>query len=97
MTLISMMFIIELCTDAKVGPATKMGMGGRITQKSCNSKILTRKSQIEFFLPSFSSKVDIHFILSTDEGALVRGAKKLGFSFNVRTPTSVIINAVRMH
>lgn len=30
----------------------------------------------------------------TDEGALVRGAKKLGFSFNVRTPLSVIINAV---
>lgn len=30
----------------------------------------------------------------TDEGALVKGAKKLGFSFNVRTPTSVIINAV---
>ena len=25
----------------------------------------------------------------------MKGAKKLGFSFNVRTPTSVIINAVR--
>ena len=24
----------------------------------------------------------------------MKGAKKLGFSFNVRTPTSVIINAV---
>lgn len=32
--------------------------------------------------------------LIADEGALVKGAKKLGFSFNVRTPTSVIINAV---
>ncbi|XP_022807594.1 phospholipid-transporting ATPase IA-like [Stylophora pistillata] len=31
---------------------------------------------------------------SPDEGALVKGAKKLGFSFNVRTPTSVIINAM---
>ena len=29
-----------------------------------------------------------------DEGALVKGARKLGFSFNVRTPTSVIINVV---
>ena len=29
-----------------------------------------------------------------DEGALVGGVAKLGFAFKVRTPTSVIINAV---
>ena len=38
---------------------------------------------------------NIFFSVFSDEGALVKGAKKLGFSFNVRTPTSVIINAVR--
>ena len=32
----------------------------------------------------------------SDEGALVKGAKQLGFSFNVRTPTSVIINVVSL-
>eukprot|EP01137_Pigoraptor_chileana_P033308 Opistho-2@23991 len=31
---------------------------------------------------------------SPDEGALVRAVKQLGFSFNVRTPDSVIINAL---
>ncbi|XP_031569883.1 phospholipid-transporting ATPase IA-like isoform X2 [Actinia tenebrosa] len=36
----------------------------------------------------------IYQAASPDEGALVKGAKKLGFSFNVRTPTSVIINAM---
>ena len=34
------------------------------------------------------------YFLDIDEGALVEGAKLFGFSFNVRTPTSVIINAV---
>jgi hypothetical protein len=34
------------------------------------------------------------YFLNIDEGALVEGAKLFGFSFNVRTPTSVIINAV---
>lgn len=31
----------------------------------------------------------------TDEAALVKGAKKLGFVFTGRTPYSVIIEAVR--
>lgn len=30
----------------------------------------------------------------TDEGALVKGAKKLGYVFTGRTPDSVIIDAV---
>ncbi|XP_028401460.1 phospholipid-transporting ATPase IA-like isoform X1 [Dendronephthya gigantea] len=36
----------------------------------------------------------IYQAASPDEGALVEGAKLFGFSFNVRTPTSVIINAM---
>ena len=36
----------------------------------------------------------IYQAASPDEGALVKAAKKQGFSFNVRTPTSVIISAV---
>jgi len=36
----------------------------------------------------------IYQAASPDEGALVKGAKQLGFSFNVRTPTSVIINVL---
>lgn len=32
--------------------------------------------------------------LFVDEGALVKGAKQLGFVFTTRTPDSVIINAV---
>ncbi|KAK2563478.1 Phospholipid-transporting ATPase IA [Acropora cervicornis] len=43
--------------------------------------------------PSNPDKI-IYQAASPDEGALVRGAKKLGFSFNVRTPLSVIINAM---
>ena len=43
--------------------------------------------------PSNPEKI-IYQAASPDEGALVKAAKKLGFSFNVRTPTSVIINAV---
>jgi magnesium-transporting ATPase (P-type) len=31
---------------------------------------------------------------SPDEGALVGAVKKLGFSFNVRTPRSVVINVL---
>lgn len=31
---------------------------------------------------------------SPDEGALVNAVKKLGFSFNVRTPKSVVINVL---
>lgn len=34
-------------------------------------------------------------LLLTDEAALVKGAKKLGFVFTGRTPYSVIIEAVR--
>jgi phospholipid-transporting ATPase len=34
-------------------------------------------------------------LLLTDEAALVKGAKKLGFVFTARTPYSVIIEAVR--
>lgn len=33
---------------------------------------------------------------SPDESALVKGAKGLGFEFTVRTPDSVIIDAVRV-
>ncbi|XP_065059008.1 probable phospholipid-transporting ATPase IA isoform X2 [Rhopilema esculentum] len=36
----------------------------------------------------------IYQAASPDEGALVKGAKQLGFSFSVRTPTSVIINVL---
>ncbi|XP_020607976.1 phospholipid-transporting ATPase IB-like isoform X2 [Orbicella faveolata] len=43
--------------------------------------------------PSNPDKI-VYQAASPDEGALVKGAKKLGFSFNVRTPTSVIINAM---
>lgn len=34
---------------------------------------------------------------SPDEGALVKGAKGLGFVFTARTPDSVIIEAVSVH
>lgn len=34
------------------------------------------------------------FFFSSDEGALVKGAKGLGFVFTARTPGSVIMEAV---
>lgn len=34
-------------------------------------------------------------IIFLDEGALVRGAKQLGFVFHTRTPEGIIISAVK--
>ena len=39
--------------------------------------------------------IHVHtFFLISDEGALVKGAKQLGFVFTTRTPQYVIIKAV---
>lgn len=54
-----------------------------------------KRNRVNQNLFLFGLDLKLSSLYFSDEGALVKGAKKLGFSFNVRTPTSVIINAVR--
>ncbi|XP_072467859.1 phospholipid-transporting ATPase IB isoform X7 [Notamacropus eugenii] len=61
---------------------------------ACIQEFLTLLAVCHTVVPENDGKTINYQASSPDEGALVKGAKKLGFVFTVRTPDSVIIEAL---
>ncbi|PFX14576.1 putative phospholipid-transporting ATPase IA [Stylophora pistillata] len=82
-------FLTLLAVCHTVVPEREPGNPDKIVYQAASpEKVSLKKNETVAFIERKPG------IVNSDEGALVKGAKKLGFSFNVRTPTSVIINAM---